>query len=184
MRNLRRFILPVIAVWIVAGGLVLWSRSERATPESVAAYINKHPLEGQPDTKRQEIIAQVADQLNRLNFDQRQDLRKTKIDRRLFDQMTAEERGRFLDLTLPEGFKQLMIALNKMDPDKRKKIVQRALDDLQKENPDAEKRLDGDQAKKLMSQGLTSFYENASADVKMDFAPVLEQLQHVTQGMR
>lgn len=184
MRSIQRFLIPIVAIWVVAGGLVLWSRSVKPTPEAVTAYINHHPLEGLPENKREDTIAHVADQLNKLNFDQRQQLRKTNIDRRFFEQMTKEERDRFLDLTLPEGFRQLMLALNKMKPEQRKKIVQRALDDLEKDNPEMNRRLDDAQAKKMMSQGLSSFYENASADVKMDFAPVLEQLQHATQGFR
>lgn len=184
MRNLRRFLIPIVAIWVMAGGLVWWSRSARTTPETIEAYVKAHPLDKVAGGERAQVIDRVADQLNKLDFEQRQQLRKTHMDRDLFDQMTPEERTRFLDRTLPEGFKQLMIALNKMKPEQRKKIVQRALDDLEKDNPEMNKRLDDEQAKKMLSQGVSSFYENASADVKLDFAPVLEQIQHSTQNFR
>lgn len=171
-------------VWALAGGIVWWTRAARPTPQSISAYITKHSLENQSPEQRAKTIGEVAEQLNRLDFDQRQELRKTKIDRKFFEQMTEQERARFLELTLPEGFRQLMIALNKMDPEKRKKIVQRALDDLEKDRPEADDRIDKEAVQKMISQGMDSFYKEASADVKLDFAPVIEELQRATQGLR
>jgi uncharacterized Zn finger protein len=179
-----RIIGLLALVWAVAGGVIFWMRASRPTPASLQAYIESHSLENLPPARRGEVIAKVADQLNRLNFDQRQELRKTQIDRRLFEQMTEEERKRFLDLTLPEGFRQLMIALNKMNPEQRKKIVQRALDDIEKDTPEINERIDRGAAQKMISQGMDSFYQEASADVKLDFAPVIEELQRATQGLR
>lgn len=184
MRNLQRFLIPIVAIWVIAAGLVWWSHSVKTTPESVEAYIKAHPIDKLAGSERELVIDRFADQLNKLDPEQRQKLRNTHIDRDLFDQMTPEERTRFLNRTLPEGFKQLMLALNKMKPEQRKKIVQRALDDMDKDNGESDKRLNDEQRKQVLSMGVSSFYENASADVKLDFAPVLEQLQHSTQGFR
>ncbi len=184
MRLSWRAIGIFVAVWLVAAVVIFWARAARPTPASVSAYIEKNPLANLAPAGREKVIGRVAAQLNKLNFDQRQELRKTKIDRRLFEEMTAEERKRFLDLTLPEGFRQLMLALNKMEPDKRKKIVQRALDDIEKDQPENMERIDRVEVQKLISQGMDSFYSEASAEVKLDFAPVIEQLQRATQTMR
>jgi len=184
MRGPWKIVVWLALVWAIAGSVILWSRFSRPTPASLTAYINSHALEGRPETERSSIIVRAADQLNRLNFDQRQELRKSKIDRRFFEQMTEEERKRFLDLTLPEGFRQLMLALNKMNPEQRKKIVQRALDDLEKDTPEIHDRLNREAAQKMISQGMDTFYQEASADVKLDFAPVIEELQRATQGLR
>jgi len=184
MRVSWRAIGLLAAVWLVAAVVIFWARAARPTPASLSAYMEKHPLVNLAPAGRGKVIGQVAAQLNKLNFDQRQELRKSEIDRRLFEEMTAEERKRFLDLTLPEGFRQLMLALNKMDPAKRKKIVQRALDDIEKDHPEAKERLDRIEVQKMISQGMDSFYSEASADVKLDFAPVIEQLQRATQTMR
>lgn len=184
MRFSWRAIILFAAVWIVAGAVIFWMRAARPTPASLASYIEKHPIENLAPAKRAEVIERVASQLNALNFDQRQELRKTKVDRRLFEAMTPEEQKSFLDQTLPEGFRQIMIALNKMDPQKRKKIVQRALDDIEKDQPEDMGRLSRDEAQKIISQGMESFYNEASAEVKLDFAPVIEQIQRTTQNMR
>lgn len=184
MRGTWRIIILLVLVWAIAGGVIFWMRASRPTPASLAAYINGHSLEGLAAADRAKTIDRVADQLNRLNFDQRQELRKSKVDRRFFEQMTEEERKRFLDLTLPEGFRQLMLALNKMNPEQRKKIVQRALDDIAKDTPEINDRIDKQAVQKMISQGMDSFYQEASADVKLDFAPVIEELQRATQGLR
>lgn len=179
-----RILLLLALVWAVAGGVIFWMRAARPTPASLSAYIDRHPLETLSSSERARVIDRVADQLNRLNFDQRQELRKARSDRRFFEQMTEEERARFLDRTLPEGFRQLMLALNRMNPEQRKKIVQRALDDLEKESPELRERIDRDAARRMIAQGMDSFYQEASADVKLDFAPVIEELQRATQGLR
>lgn len=174
----------LVAVWLLAGGVILYTRMARPTPEALSAYIDQHPIENLAPAQREQVIQKVADQLNRLNFDQRQELRKLRADRKLFEQMTPEERARFMDLTMPEGFRQLMLALNKMDPEKRKKMVQRALDDIDKDTPEIGERINREAAQKMISQGMSSFYEEASADVKLEFAPVIERLQRATQNLR
>jgi hypothetical protein len=184
MRGFWRIVGLLVLVWALAGGIIWWTRATRTTPQSVSAYISRHPLENQAPDQRAKIIGEVAEQLNRLDFDQRQQLRKTKIDRGFFEQMTEQERAKFLDLTLPEGFRQLMLALNKMDPEKRKKIVQRALDDIGKDRPEVNDRIDKAAVQKMISQGMDTFYKEASTDVKLDFAPVFEELQRATQGLR
>lgn len=184
MRGPWRVLIILAAVWLVAGGVIWWTRVARPTPEAVTAYIAKHPIDSLPDNKRAEVIDTVVSQLNRLNFEERQKVRKSGIDRNFFAKLTPEERQHFLDATLPEGFRQLMLALNKMKPEERKKIVQRALDDLAKENPESNSRIDEKEVQKMIGQGVESFYQDASAEVKLDFAPVLEQLQRATQRGR
>jgi len=179
-----KFALLLAAIWLVAGLVIFAARAARPTPASLAAYIDAHPLDGRPPGERAKVIDRVADQLNKLNFDQRQELRRTKADRRLFSGMTPEEQRHFLDLTLPEGFRQLMIALNKMDPQRRQKIVQRALDDLDRETPAPEDRVDRALVQKMIAQGVDSFYSEANAEVKLEFAPVIEKLQRASQNAR
>ncbi len=174
----------LLVVWGIAAGVILYSRAVRPTAQSLVEYMENNPLEGLSETKRASVIAKVADQLNRLSFEERQELRKVRTDRKFFEQMTSEERRAFLEQTLPEGFRQLMLALNKMSPEERKKIVNRAMDDIERDSPEIAKRIENTDAQKVISEGLGSFYEEASADVKMDFAPVIERLQRATQGLR
>ena len=184
MRSIWKVIAILAVVWLVAGAIIFFTRVARPTPERLSAYIDQHPIENLAGTQRAEVIQKVADQLNRLTFEQRQELRKLRADRRLFEQMTPEERSKFMDMTMPEGFRQMMLALNKMDPEKRKKLVQRALDDIDKDTPEIGSEINREQVQKMISQGVGSFYEEANADVKLEFAPVIERLQRATQNLR
>ena len=141
-------------------------------------------MEGLDPAGRMAVVERVADQVVRLNFEGRQQLRTTLADRSFFELLTPEERTRFIELTLPEGFRQLMEALNKMQPAARQKLVNRALEDIERDSPEIAGRIDDEQARKILGEGLSAFYEDASADVKLDFAPVIEKLQQSTQSLR
>lgn len=184
MRGIWKILAVLAAVWLVAGGIILWSRASRPTPESLTSYVVSHPIDHQSPQERQKTIRSVASQLNRLTYDQRRALRRDGIEKGFFEKLTPDEQNQFLDLTLPEGFRQLMIALNNMDPERRKRIVQRTLDDIARESPQGTERLDQQQSQKLISEGLESFYKDANATVKLEFAPVIEELQRATQNLR
>ena len=176
------------AVWLIAGGTIWWARNSKPTPESLAKYVESHPLGGQSEAERGKRIGKVAEQLSGLDFETRREMR---IGRRLddfFKSLTAAEQARFLDLTLPAGFKQTMEALNKMEPEKRKKFVGDALAEMKKHEGDdppegMPDKLDAN-AEKIINQGLKSFYSDSSAETKMDVAPLIEQMQKDLQRLR
>lgn len=174
----------IVGIWLVATAAIWVSREVAPSPAKWRAYVAANPLAGAAESKRMEIVRGAAERLNRLSFDQRRELREGEAVRGFFQQLSPGERSAFLDLTLPEGFRQMIGALNKMDAEKRQRLVQRVLDDLKKNSPQEEDRLPEEEVKKVLSQGVSSFYEEASADVKLDFAPVLEQLQRNIQNLR
>jgi DNA-directed RNA polymerase specialized sigma24 family protein len=180
----RRTAAALLAIWALAAVGILVSRATAPTPEKLKAFVESHPVAGLDPGQRATILEKAAAQLNSLSFDQRRELRESGTVREFFVGLTPAERGRFLDLTLPEGFRQMMSALNKMTPEKRQKLVQRALDDIRKNTPQSAERINEDEVKKVVAQGVSSFYEEANADVKLDFAPVLEELQRNLQSPR
>lgn len=177
----------VAVIWIGVGALVWGVRANRPTPEKITAYLAGHSLTDTPPSHRAGVINHVADSLNRLDFESRQKLQRTGAMRQFFESMTDAERSDFLDRTLPEGFRQVMLALNKMTPEKRREIVERALANIKKGrgpgDDGTEERPPADEAmvRKIVAQGMTSFYEEANTSVKLDFAPVIEQIQQSLQ---
>lgn len=174
----------IVLVWAVAGCVILWSRAARPTAASFSEYLTAHPLAGRTTPERAQIIRKAATQLNRLDFKEREALRRQRRDRQFFEQMTPEERKEFLDLTLPEGFRQLMLALNAMSPEERRRVVNRAMRGIERDQPEMAGRIPEEEIKKVIAQGLGSFYDEANADVKLDFAPVIERLQQTVQKVR
>jgi hypothetical protein len=175
----------LLAIWFVVGGAIYWARSVRATPDSVMRYLDGQPLNGKAPGERDDVLKRVAGQLNQFSYEQRREVRVSRKLNDFFKQLSPGEQSRFLDLTLPTGFHKMMESLNKMTPERRKEFVDKALADMKKhegeDRPDAQ--LD-ENAKKVIDQGFKSFYSDASADVKMDMAPLIEQMQRNMQGPR
>ena len=184
MSRYGKVFLVLGLVWLIAAGVIFWSRSALPTAQSLEKYVTTHPIA--TASNRQDVIKRTADQLNRLSFEERRSLEGKGTLRSFFEELNHDERQQFLEMTLPEGFNQLMQALNKMTPERRKKAVERALENIRDGRPEGNDgpKLEDAQVQKIISQGLSSFYEEASPDVKLDFAPVIEELQRSTQNLR
>jgi hypothetical protein len=168
-------------VWIVAAVAIHFAHAAKPTAESVSAYIAKSDLSA--GGRRAATIENVESMMNRLTFDERQRVQRNGSTHNFFKSLTPAEQEAFLDATLPSGFKQLMDSFNKMDPAKRKQIVERALDDMKKHEGEQPPPGQNDKlAQHVVDQGLRSFYKDANADVKLDLAPLIEQMQKNLQG--
>jgi hypothetical protein len=181
---LLRLLGGLVAIWIVAALVVGYVRGNRPTTESVAAMMTRDlPSASEPEARRKE-IDRIAASLNRLDFDARQQLRKTRTDVGFFKNLDADERVAFLEKTLPEGFRQTIEALNKMNPAERKRLLDRALARLHKETPDRDWADAGAEVQKALAVGMETFLRDANAQVKVEFAPVLEELQRGIRSQR
>ena len=80
-----------------------------------------------------------------------------------------------------------MKAFNKMPREERQKLVQQSMNDMKKsENDDRNmKKLKEEDEKvfeTVVEKGLGSYYQDASAETKMDLAPLMEQMQQRLRG--
>jgi lauroyl/myristoyl acyltransferase len=156
------------------------------TAEKAVDYLKHHPLQGLPAAARNRIVEGMAERVNRLTFEERQKFRYEGSLRKWFEEMTEAERRRYIDLTLPKGMKQMMEAFNKMEPAKRKQVVNRALNDLERHRgeiapKDVNKAMSDENVKHIIDQGMKSFYTDANADAKLDLQPLIEQIQNIMQ---
>ncbi len=181
-RSVIIVIVALVSIWGIAASVVSWARSAAPTPASVVQLVDSQPFADAGSVDRDRHVRAVALQLNRLDFEQRRELRNAPSFRNFTDSMAPDEMALFLDLTLPEGFRQLMVALNAMTPERRQEIVERALADLEENGMQDAPRVEDDaNARKIINEGLSSFYEDANVEVKLDFAPVIEQIQRSLQ---
>ena len=176
--------LVLAAIWICAGAVIFFARHIKVTPESLLQYVEKHPLNGLSAADRARTIEKVAEQLNQLTYDERRQVRFGRKLDGFFKSLNLYEQSRFLDLTVRTGFKQMMESLNKMTPEKRKQVIERAMRDMKPRDGEgsAGEEANDRYAQKMMDQGFKSFYSDASAETKMDAAPLIEQLQKNLQG--
>ncbi len=182
-------------VWALAwGGYTLAARS-KVTVEKVQAYVNSVDLAKLSGAERAKAIQKLADNLNALSFDER---RRTRLDgtwRDWFKDMTEEEKGQFIEATLPTGFKKMIAAFEELPEDKRRRSVDDSLKRLreaQRQSGDPRTAMGGTNApplsedlqKKVATIGLKSFYSQSSAQSKAELAPLMEELQRQMQNGR
>ncbi len=177
MRTIWRCLLALVVIWSLAAGAIFVVRWSRPTPKKFMSYVTEHPLPGLNASGRMAVIERAARLLNGLNSEQRLELKKSGVLRTFFTQLTSEERRRFANLTLPAGYRQMVKTLNKMDPVERKKVADRTVRDLRRQSAMATELSGEDDIRAMISQGASIFEQEASAQVKLDFAPVFEEYQ-------
>lgn len=169
----------IAAVWLIAAIAIHFAQSRQPTVASITDYVHSTDLNSLSPAGRARAIARMEDMINRISLDERQQLDRTRVNREFFGKLTPDEQSAYLDATLPTGFKEMMESFNKMDPVKRKQFVSRALEQMKEHQgdgppPDAAQ---SQIAQHVIDQGLKSFYKDASADTKLDLAPLVEQMQ-------
>ncbi len=179
-------IAAVVVAWIVAAGSIAFFRGQRVTAEKVVAFIGEKPLQGLSPKDRLHRIEGLADRVNHLDFDERQKFRLEKRLRNFFLEMSEAERTHYLELTLPNGMKNMMEAFNKMTPQKRKQVVNRAVTELsrvsaQGDRAEMEKALGDENLKKVVAEGMKAYFTEANSQTKLDLQPLLDQVQNILQ---
>lgn len=168
----------ILALWLVAAAIIYYVRQQRPTAARLTAYLQGQDIGGLAGEARARRIKRAEEMLNGLPLEERQEMDRSGVTRGFFRELTPDEQGAFLDATLPTGFKQLMESFNKMDPAARKKIVDRALEQMKERQGEGRPPGGNEQiGQRVVTEGMKSFYRDANADVKLDFAPLLEQIQ-------
>lgn len=193
------FLLKVGAVLAVIWGLVWGVMSItgvfQETPEKVIAYMESHPLTEEEDLdKRREIIGTLADKLNALDHVQIGDFQEdaqNNRDRRenFFKDMSSDEQHFFMEKRIGKAFNQMMNAFNEMEREERQLLVERTLkrmkdDDGERMQLQRLEATDPEATKKIVNEGLRAYYQEASAETKLDLAPLMEQMQRNLSGGR
>lgn len=192
LKHLLLLFSSLVLIWTAVAAVMRATERHTSTPEKVHALMAAAPwLDGPPvgDESRRKHLDNVIANVNRLDFDQRRTMREEgrEIGQRFFDSLTKEERARFLEETVEQHFKSVMKAFNQMPREERRKLVRQALNDMQREQPDGRnlERLKADDERvfeAVVEKGLAAYYEDASAETKMDLAPLMEQMQQRLRG--
>ena len=167
-------------------------RRSRVTPEKVRAFLHDTDLAHLTGPARTRALRRLAEMLNALTIEQRQQARfQGEIDRWLA-QMTEAEKGQFIEATLPMGFRQMITAFEQMPEAKRREAIANSLKNIREarerwttNQPPDLASTDTNQPptwspelqEKAVKAGLQTFYDTSSPQMKAELAPVLEALQ-------
>jgi len=200
VRQRHRPIFTAIAIlgtaWVLAIAGYTIARNSRMTADKVRAFAQSVDLSKLSGDARRKAIRELPDRLNRLSPEERRRARLERLGQRWFEQMTEEEKGTFIDLTLPGGFKQMLASFEQLPEDQRRRAIGDALrrlkDDQENVKPEGESgtttnappALSRDLQDRITKIGLKTFYGESSAQTKAEMAPLLEELQRTMESGR
>jgi hypothetical protein len=182
----------LVGIWALAAVGFVIARNNKVTAEKVRAYVESVDLAKLSAADRAKALQELANKINRLSREERQRLRLDRTVFAWFEQMTEDEKGQFIEATMPTGFKQMISAFEELPAEKRRRAVDNALRGLR----EASNRMQGgavvtgvtnpppiseELEARVRTIGLKTFYSQSSAQTKAELAPVLEELQRVME---
>lgn len=194
--------IALLIVWAAVWGVSKFVGGMKPTPEKTIAFLEKNDLaEIEDPEQRKQVLAELADMLNGMDGTQVQDFQEQVFGdpeaenaggrrNQFFENLSPDEQWYFMERRIGRAFDQMMVAFNDMDRDERKKVVDQTLRRMrndQSEDRQALERLEGrdrEMFEKISNEGFRAYYEEASAETKMDLAPVLEEMQKHLGGGR
>jgi hypothetical protein len=190
--------LAVVAIWVVAVAGYRIAENSGVTAEKLKAYADSVDLGRLSAEERAKALARLAGMLNRLPYEERRRARLDGTSWRWLEQMTEEEKGNFIEATLPTGFKQMLTAFEQLPEDKRGRAIGDAVRRLREAgtrlaaeggeiNPEGTNHppaLSPELQARIRTIGLKAFYSQSSAQTKAELAPLLEELQRMMESGR
>lgn len=185
--------LAVLGVaWALAFAGFGIARHLKVTPEKVQAYLHSVDFAHLTGPERAQALRKLAAMLNALSLEERRLVRREGTMDRWFAAMTDEEKGGFMEATMPTGFRQMLASFEQMPPEKRRKAVE---DSVRRMREEREKLAAGEMPEfaaadtnrppelspelrdKAVQLGLKTFYDTGSPQMKAELAPMLEEMQ-------
>jgi hypothetical protein len=196
-------VAAIVGIWVLAMAGHWYFQSLTMTSDKIQAYMNSVDFAQLTGDARARALKELEDKLNALSYDERQKLRMQHLVDDWFSQMTEAEKGQFLEATLPTGFKQMINAFQQLPDDKRRRLIDNTMRNLENGGGNGRRRTMGgtnappnsingtnsapispELESKIRSIGLNTFYSQSSAETKAELAPVLEELQHQMESGR
>ncbi len=185
----------LLVLWITVYGIKALLAPHQATPERIQELVTEADLEDfsqygdlpNDETTRQrfETLEKVASVVNRLDLNGREEANLALEG--LFAKLSASERRQFVDLTA-ESFTRFFQALDALTPEARRDFIERGLQELENGTTARQMKLVMDKDPKIMEliaqNGMQAYFDNASAETKMELAPFLKATNEVMQGIR
>src|SRR6266540_5412179 len=188
----------ILVAWIVAIAGYTIAKNSNMTADKVRAYAQSVDLGKLSADARAKAIRDLAAKLNKLSPEERRKARLERSGQRWFEQMTEEEKGTCIELTMPTGFKQMLSSFEELPEERRRRAIGDALRRLKEEQEkmkedgealseattNAPPVLSKDLQEKVTKIGLKTFYSGSSAQTKAEMAPLLEELQRIMESGR
>lgn len=197
-RLIIQSLLALLLVWAVVAGIRAAAGSQRVTAEKLEAKLSDieltdwsdrdSPPEGALAERRDRYIVEVSEMVNRLDFAERQKTRDRRSGEAFFRKLAPNEKERFIGLTIEKSMQTFMTALDGLPAKDRRKFVEDGLREIEDgrtaEEMERARELSEELLARIADEGMKAYFENASADTKLDLAPLMEAMDDLMKGMR
>lgn len=191
-------IIVLMIVWAVVWGVRTWAGSRKITAERVqsrieaADFVDWSDREKPPSAVEAELrekeLREIADMVNRLDFQEREKNRRNRGGEEFFRKLSTSEKSLFIELTVMESMNRFMESLDAMPPEQRRKFVEQGLKEVETGRTAEEMaradELGADLLEKISQEGMRAYFENSSTQTKLDLAPLMEAINETMQGLR
>jgi hypothetical protein len=196
-RNTRTLLSVAVALGCI--GLLAWAglgltRRRPSTAAEVSQYVNSVNLSRLAGVQRNAALIELEDKVNSMTLEERRKWWLSGQWRGWFERMTEDEKGQYIEATLPTGLKQVLNAFERLPDVERSKAIDDAMHQLKlthhlvtDHEPGHAESMYGTNASPVLSQelenrarmvGFKSFYVDSSPQTKAELAPLVEELQH------
>jgi hypothetical protein len=197
-RPLMIALAGLLGVWLLALGGYAFSDHFKMTFDKLRAFVQSTDLSKLSGAARAKALRDLADKINALSPEERRQARVDRLWNDWFREMTEEEKGQFLDATLPSGFHQMLASFEQQPAAKRQKAIDDAIKQLRKDRDNPSQKsgqtdpndtnappvLSEELQQKVTTIGLNSVYSSSSAETKAELAPLLEEIQKTMESGR
>lgn len=160
---------------VAATGFEDWSGNDTA-PNSARAK------------ERGQKLREVAELVNRLDFAEAEKNRDNRSLENMYRLMSRDEKALFANLTVAKSMDRMMQGLDQLPPEQRKQFVEKGLQEIRSGKTGKDiaraREIDENLPDVIAQEGMRAYFEKASADLKLELAPVMEEINGVMQGMR
>jgi len=189
-------VVVLLAVWVLVWGVRSFAGDRKITAQSVDQELrglnftdwSENPGTTAERGRREEGIRRVSEMYNRLDFTEREKNRESRSGEVFFKKLDQGEKELFINLTIVESMNRFMEALDQMPADQRKRFVEKGLEEIREGRTEEEmeraEEMDDKLLTKISEEGMRAYFDKASADTKLDLAPLMEAMNEVMQGLR
>lgn len=186
----------LVVVWAVVFAVRSFAAGKKVTAERLDREVKGLALEdwsespgmGAEAEEREREIRRIADMVNRLDFAEREKNRESRTGEDFYRKLSMREKELFVDLTIVETMGRFMEALDQMPEEQRRSFVEKGLEEINSGRTEEEMQraaeMGGDVLTKISQEGMRAYFDKASADTKLDLAPLMEAMNELMQGLR
>lgn len=176
------------AIW--SGVAVVMRLTDHAisSPARVVSLMEEPAWSSPGDSRRSELLGEVIAKVNRLDFEQRAELRleEPELMESFLENLTDDEKARYVNGTVAPRFEAIIKGLDAMPDEDRDRFIARLRKDFKERpppgTPEELRMVDEETFGEVMDRDLRTAFRKASTEEKLRLAPMLEDIQRRLQG--